>query len=133
LGVFRRKDGFGFSSFCSRSKFGGGGEAGNYRRSHGDKVGTASDDSVKGSVFTSPVDIGGFFLPLVKFEEAGVSDCVYIDMVRRVCRGSEEGVVSFVVDFMRGEEEFGFIDEFVDGEGSVSPVDDWVVARGVPE
>jgi len=30
LGVFWRKDSFGFSSFCSCSKFGGGGEAGDY-------------------------------------------------------------------------------------------------------
>ena len=81
---------------------------------------------MEGSVFASSVDVGRLFLPLVKFEEAGVSDCVHVDMARGACRGSEEGVVSFVVDFMRGKKEFGFIDGFVDGEGSVSPIDDWV-------
>jgi len=46
--------------------------------------------------------------------------------VRRACGGSEEGVVSFVVDFVRDEEELGFVNGFVNREGSGSPIDDWV-------
>ena len=126
LGVFRGKDGFGFCSFSSCSEFCGGSEVGDYRGSHRNKTGTALDDSMKGSVFTSSVDVGGLFLPLVVLEEARVCDGVYVNVARRASGGFEEGVVSFVVNFMRGEEEFGFVDGFVDGEGSGGPIDDWV-------
>jgi len=89
-------------------------------------MGTASDDSMEGSVFTSSVDVGGFFLPLVVLEEARICDGIYVNVARRASGGFEEGVVSFVVDFVRGEEEFGFIDRFVDGESPGGPIDDWV-------
>ena len=63
---------------------------------------------------------------MVVLEEVRIGDGIHINMVRGTSGGFEEGVVSFVVDFMRGEEEFRFIDGFVDGEGSGSPIDDWV-------
>jgi len=70
----------------------------------------------------SSVDVGGLFLPLVVLEEARICDGIYINMARRASGGFEEGVVSFVVNFVRGEEEFGF----VNGESPVGPIDDWV-------
>jgi len=72
------------------------------------------------------VDVGRLFLPLVVFEEARISDGIHVNVARGACGGSEEGVVLLVVNFMRGEEKFGFIDGFVYGEGSGSPVDDWI-------
>ena len=44
-------------------------------------------------------------------------------MVRGTSGGFKESVVSFVVDFVGGEEEFGFIDRLVKGESSRGPVD----------
>jgi len=68
-------------------------------------MGAASDDPVEGSVFTSSVDVGRLFLPLIVFEEARVSDGIYIDMARGTSGGLEEGVMPFIIGFMRGEEE----------------------------
>jgi len=99
---------------------------GDYRGSHRDKARAASDNSMEGSVFTSSVNVGGLFLPLVVLKEAGIFDGVYVDVARRASGGFEEGVVSFIVGFVRGEEEFGFINGFVDGEGLGGPIDDWV-------
>jgi len=78
---------------------------------------------VEGSVFTGSVNVSGFFLPLVVLEEARVHDGIYIYVVRGTSGGFEKGVVSFVVDFVGGKEEFGFVDGFVEGEGSGCPVD----------
>jgi len=78
LRVFGGKDSFGFGCFRSSGEFCGGGEAGDDRRSHGDEAGTASYDSVEGSVFAGPVDVGRLFFPLVEFEEAGVCDGIYV-------------------------------------------------------
>jgi len=89
-------------------------------------VGTASYDSMEGSVFASSVDIGRFFLPLVVLEEARIGDGIYINVARRTSGGFEEGVVPLVVNFMGGEEKLGFIDRFIDGESLGSPIDDWV-------
>jgi len=126
LGVFRRKDCFGLCSFCSSGKFCSRGEAGDYRGSHGDKVGTALDDLMEGFVFTSSIDVGGFFFPLVVLEEARIGDGIHVNVARGTSGGFEEGVVSFVIDFVGGKEEFRFIDRFIDGEGTGSPVDDRV-------
>ena len=126
LGVFGGKDGFGFCGFCGCSEFRSGSEVGNYGGSHGNEVGAASNDSMEGSVFVGLVDVGGFLFPLVVLEEARISDGIYIDVARRASGGFKEGVVSFVVDFMGGEEEFGFVNRFVDGESPVGPIDDWV-------
>jgi len=126
LGVFRGKSNFGFGSFCSYSEFGGGGEAGDYRGSHGDKTGAAPDDPIEGSVFASSVDVGRLLFPLIVLEEVRVGDGVYIDMVRGTSGGSEEGVMPFIIGFVRGKEEFGFVDGFIDGESSGGPVDNWV-------
>ena len=78
---------------------------------------------MKGSVFASSVDVCGFLFPLVVFEETGVGDGVHVYVTRGASGRFKEGVVSFVVDFMGGEEEFGFVDRFVDGESSGRPVD----------
>ena len=126
LGVFGGKDGFGFRGFCGCSKFHSGGEAGNYRGFHRDKAGTTSDNSMEGSVFMGSVDVGGFFFPLVVLEEARISDGIYVNMARRASGGFKEGVMLFIVNFVGGEEEFGFVDGFVDGESPVGPIDDWV-------
>ena len=123
MGVFGGKDGFGFCSLGGGGEFSGGGEAGDYRRAHGDKAGTASYNSVEGPVFASSINVSGFFFPLVKFEEARIHDGIHIYVTRGASGGFKEGVVSFVVDFMGSEEEFGFIDGFVEGEGSGGPVD----------
>jgi len=123
LGIFGGKDGLWFCSFYGSSEFSSNGEAGNYWRAHRDKMGSASYDSVKGSVFASPVDVSEFLLPLVVFEEARVSDGIHIYVARGASGGFKEGVVSFIVDFMGGEEEFGFVDGFVKGECSGGPVD----------
>jgi len=106
LGVFGGKDSFGFCSFCCCGEFSSGGEAGDYRGSHRDKVGTASDDSMEGSIFAGSVDVGGLFLPLVVFEEMGVCDGIYIYMTRGVSGRFEEGVVLLIISFVGGEEEF---------------------------
>jgi len=126
LRVFGGKDSFGFCGFCGSGEFSSGSEAGNYWGSHRNKAGTTSDDSMEGSVFASSVDMGRFFLPLVVLEEMRISDGIHVDVVRRASGGFKEGVVPLVVDFVGGEEELGFIDRFVDGEGSGSPIDDWV-------
>jgi len=123
LGVFGGKDSFRFCSLCGSGKFSGGSESGDYRRPHRDKVGTTSYDSVEGSVFTGSVNVSGFFLPLVVFEEVRVHDGIYIYMARGTSGGFEKGVVSFVVDFVGGKEEFRFVDGFVKGEGLGCPVD----------
>jgi len=86
-------------------------------------MGTTSYDSVEGSVFAGSVNICRFFLPLVVFEEARIGDGVYVYVTRGASGGLKEGVVSFVVYFMGGEEEFGFVDGFVDGKSSGRPVD----------
>jgi len=125
LGVFRGKSDFGFGSFCSYSKFGGGGEAGNYWGSHGDKTGATLNDPIEGSVFASSVDVGRLLFPLIVLEEARVGDGVHVDVARGTSGGSE-GVVPFIIGFMRGEEELRFVNRFVDGESSGSPVDNWV-------
>ena len=122
LGVFGGKSGFGFSRFCGCGKFCSGGEVGDYWGSHGNKTGAASDDSMEGSVFVGSIDVGGVFLPLVKFNKVGIGDGIYVDVVGRASGRFKERVVSFVVDFVRGKEEFGF----VNGEGSGSPIDDRV-------
>jgi len=123
LRVFGGKDSFGFGCFCGSGEFCGGGEAGDDRRSHGDEAGTASYNSVEGSVFVGSVDVSRLFLPLVEFEEARVSDGIYVYVARGTSGGFEEGVVSFVIDFVGSEEEFGFVDGLVEGEGSGGPVD----------
>ena len=123
LGVFGGKDGFGFCSFSSSGEFSGGGKAGDYRGAHRDKAGTASYNSVEGSVFTSSINVCGFFFPLVILEEARICDGIHIYMARGTSGGFKEGVVSFVVDFVGSKEEFGFIDGFVEGEGLGGPVD----------
>jgi len=74
----------------------------------------------------SSVDVDGFLFPLVVLEEAGISDGIYVDMTRRTSGRFEEGVVPFVVNLVGSEEEFGFVDRFVNGEGSVGPIDDWI-------
>ena len=81
---------------------------------------------MESSVFTGSVDVGGLFLPLIEFKEVGVGDSVHVNVARGVRGGLEEGVVSFVVDFMRGEEELGFVDGFVDGKGPGGPVNYWI-------
>jgi len=81
---------------------------------------------MEGSVFTGLVDVGGFFFPLVVFKEAGISDGIHVNMARRASGGFKEGVMLFIVNFVGGEEEFGFVDGFVDGESPVGPIDDWV-------
>jgi len=81
---------------------------------------------VERSVFAGSVDVGGLFLPLVEFKEARVGDGIHVNVARGVCGGLEEGVVSFVVDFVRGKEEFGFVDGFVDRKGLGSPVNYWI-------
>ena len=126
LGVFGGKNSFGFCGFSSCGKLSGDSEAGDYWGSHGNKVGATSNDSVEGSIFAGSVDVGGFFFPLVVLEEARICDGVYINVARGASGGFKEGVVSFIVDFMGGEEEFGFVDGFVDGESPVGPIDDWV-------
>ena len=69
-------------------------------------MGTTSDNLMEGSVFVSSVDVGGLFLPMVEFKEARVGDSIYVNVVRGACGGLKEGVVLFVVGFMRGEKEF---------------------------
>ena len=123
LGVFGGENGFGFCCFCCSGKFSGCGEAGDDRGAHRDETRTASNDSMDGSIFACSVDIRGFFLPFVIFEEVGIGDGVYVHVTRRASGGFKEGVVSFVVDLMGGEEEFGFVDRFVEGESSRGPVD----------
>ena len=54
----------------------------------------------------SSVDVGGLFLPLVVLEEARICDGIYVNVAGGVSGGFVEGVVLFVVDFVRGEEEF---------------------------
>ena len=63
---------------------------------------------------------------MVVLEEAGISDGIYVDVARRASGRFKEGVVPLVVDFVGGKEELGFIDRVVNGEGSGSPIDDWV-------
>jgi len=123
LRVFRGEDSFGFSCFGSSGEFSGSGEVGDDRGSHRDKAGTASYDLVEGSVFASSVDVGGLFFPLVVLEEVRICDGICVYVARGASGGFEEGVVSFVVDFVGGKEEFGFVDGFVEGEGSGGPVD----------
>jgi len=122
LRVFGRKDGFWFCCFCGSGKFGGGGEAGDDRGAHGNKAGTTPNNSVEGSIFSCSVYIRGFFLPFVVFKEARIGDGVYVYVTRRASGRFEERVVSSVIDFVGGKEEFRFVDGFVDGEGSGGPV-----------
>jgi len=123
LGVFGGKDGLWFRSFCGSGEFSSDGEVGDYWGTHRDKTGSASYDSVKGSVFASPVNVCGLLFPLVVFEEARVSDGVHVYVTRGASGGFKEGVVSLIVDFVGGEEEFGFVDGFVERECLGSPVD----------
>jgi len=81
---------------------------------------------MEGSIFAGLVDVSGFFFPLVIFKETRISNGIYVNMARGASGGFEEGVVSFVIGFVGGEEEFRFVDRFIDGEGSGSPIDDRV-------
>jgi len=122
LGVFGGKDGFGLCRFSGCGEFSGGSEAGDNRGAHRNKTGTAPYDSVEGSVFASSINVRGFFLPLVVLKEARICDGVHVYVARGASGGFKERVVSFVVDLVGGEEEFGFVNRFVEGEGSGGPV-----------
>ena len=106
LRVFRRKDGFWFCCFGGSGEFGGGGKAGDDGGAHGDETGTASNNSMEGSVFACSVDVCGLFLPFIIFEEARIGDGVYVYVTRGASGGFKERVVSFVVDFVGGEKKF---------------------------
>ena len=106
LRVFRGEDGFWFRCFSGSGEFGGGGEAGDDRGAHGNKAGTASNNSVEGSVFSCSVDVCGFFLPLIIFEESRICDSVYVYVARGTSWGFKERVVSLIVDFVGGEKKF---------------------------
>ena len=56
----------------------------------------------------------------------GVGYSIDIDVRGRVSRRSENRVVSFIIGFMDGEEELGFINGFINEKGSGSPVNNWV-------
>jgi len=122
LGVFGGEDGFWFCRFSGCGEFGGGGEASDNRGAHRNKTRTASYDSVEGSVFTSSINVRGFFLPLVVLKEARICDGVHVYMTRGTSGSSKESVVSLVVDLVGGEEKFGFVDGFIEGESSSGPV-----------
>lgn len=85
-----------------------------------------ADDLLDGLELSGLVDKGGFLFPLVIFIKMGVSDGIYVNMVRRSGRRFVGGVVSFDVNFMENKEESGFVDRFITRKGSISPVDNWV-------
>jgi len=122
LGVFGGKDGFGLCRFSGCGKLSGDGEASNNGGAHRNKMGAAPYDSVEGSVFASSVYVRGLFLPLVVLKEVRICDGVHVYVARGASGGFKERVVSFVVDLVGGEEKFGFVDRFVEGEGSGGPV-----------
>ena len=90
LRVLRGKNGLRFCCFGGSGKFGGGGEAGNDGGAHRNKTRTASNNSVESSVLAGSVDVRGFFLPLIVFEETGVSDGVHVYVTRGASGGFKE-------------------------------------------
>ena len=81
------------------------------------------NNSIEGSVFVGSVYVGRLLFPLVVFKEVGVSDGIDVYMARGASGRSEEGVMLFVISFMRGKEELRFVDGFVNGKGLGGPVD----------
>jgi hypothetical protein len=113
FGVFRGKDRFGLGFFSCQGEFHGGGEFGNHRRSHGDKAGSAADDSVDDPVFDGSGEELILFLPVVELIEFLVSDGVDMDMARgSECGAFEVGVVAGGIYGVGEEEFFGLVEGF---------------------
>ena len=69
----------------------------------------------------------GFFFPSIILEESGISDCIDMGMPRGSIGGFlEMGVVAGGVGSVGKVELFGLVQGFVDGQGSLIPVDGWV-------
>ena len=83
VGEFRRKGLFGFFFFSSSSKLGGSGDLGDLLFQGGssvEKVGSASNDSMEGSVDAGTIEELTLFLPSVLLEELEVGDGVDVDV-----------------------------------------------------
>ena len=87
-------------------------------------MGSTSDDSVEGSVHISASQELGLFLPFIVFEELGVGDSIDMGVLRGSVGGfSEKRVMARGVGGVGEIEVLGQVKGFVDGRGSLVPID----------
>ena len=118
---------FWFCLFGGSGKFSGGGDLGNLFFQGGtfvEEAGSASDDPVEGLVCIRLCQELGFFFPSVVLEESGVSDGVDMGVPGGSIGGFLEiRVMVGGVSSVREVEVFGLVKGFIDGQGSLVPID----------